>query len=145
MAIAAAGILLVGLAASAAGSWWIVLLAAVAISGAWVAAKSPLSLGIGMVLLVMVLTGVREVGTVETVRTFYGSYRVSDADGVRRLQHGNTSHGSQVLANPAEPTMYYSRSGPLGDVMGALDPTNIGCHRARHRHHRRLRGGGRLA
>ena len=77
-----------------------------------------------MVLLVVVLTGVGEVGTVETVRTFYGSYRVSDADGVRRLQHGNTSHGSQVLADPAEPTMYYSRTGPLGDVMGALAPTS---------------------
>ena len=124
MAIAAAGILLVGLAAVAAGSWWIAVLAAVAVAGAWLAAKSPLSLGIGMVLLVVVLTGVGEVGTVETVRTFYGSYRVSDADGVRRLQHGNTSHGSQVLANPGEPTMYYSRSGPLGDVMGSLDPTN---------------------
>ena len=98
---------------------------AVAVTGAWFAAKSPLSLGIGMLLLVVVLTAVGEVGTVETVRTFYGSYRVSDADGVRRLQHGNTSHGSQVLANPSEPTMYYSRSGPLGDVMGALDPVNV--------------------
>ena len=119
MAIAAASILLVGLAAVAAGSWWMVLLVALAVAGAWFAAKSPLSLGIGMLLLVVVLTAVGEVGTVETVRTFYGSYKVSDADGVRRLQHGNTSHGSQVLAEPVR----------AHDVLLALRP-------ARRRHGR---------
>ena len=31
---------------------------------------------------------------------------------------------ARALANPGEPTTYYSRSGPLGDVMSALNPTS---------------------
>ncbi len=124
LAVAAAAILVVGVAPYMADSWWILVLAGVAICAAWAAAMSPLSLGIGLIVFVAVLTGVRQVGSLETVRTFYGSYRISQSDGIRQLQHGTTAHGSQVLARPGEPTTYYARSGPLGDVMGARDHTN---------------------
>ena len=38
------------------------------------------------------------------------------------LQHGNTMHGLQLARDPHEPTLYYSREGPIGDVIGLLSP-----------------------
>ena len=50
-------------------------------------------------------------------RTFYGSYSVTEDDGARLFSHGTTVHGSQRPgADSREPTTYYARSGPVGDV-----------------------------
>ncbi len=59
-----------------------------------------------------------------TLRNFYGISRVEDKDGMRLLLHGNTLHGTQYLApdRAAEPTLYYSRSSPLGDVFRLFGP-----------------------
>jgi SAM-dependent methyltransferase len=53
-----------------------------------------------------------------TLRNFYGISRVEDRDGMRVLMHGNTQHGLQYLdaARAGEPTLYYHRGSPVGDV-----------------------------
>jgi SAM-dependent methyltransferase len=61
-------------------------------------------------------------------RNFYGTHEVMDGrHGVRYLLHGTTIHGAQITesARRREPTSYYSRQGPLGDVFRAL-PQNQG-------------------
>jgi len=60
-------------------------------------------------------------------RTFFGSYRVT-ADGDRRLlSHGTTTHGWEERSGSwvGEPTSYYSRSGPIGNVMSAYRGTTL--------------------
>lgn len=59
-------------------------------------------------------------------RTFFGSYRVSDSDGLHRLIHGTTVHGSQFQdARAAEPTTYYVRNGPLGTIFDREEFTDV--------------------
>jgi hypothetical protein len=60
--------------------------------------------------------------TVESSRTFYGTYRVIEAGGTHTLVHGTTNHGTQ-FQDPARrrvPTTYYARGGPLGSVFSVL-------------------------
>ena len=57
-------------------------------------------------------------------RTFFGSYEVSVAGERHTLRHGTTIHGWQQWPDRAAdltPTTYYSRSGPLGDVMASTE------------------------
>ena len=121
--LAVGGLVLVGLAPDAMGTWWVLPLCAVALVSAWLAAGQPWSLAGGMVLLVVIVTIVRGVGTLETTRTFYGSYRVSSDAAAHRLMHGNTVHGSQLIDQPTEPTLYYGRFGPLGQALSVIRPT----------------------
>ncbi len=89
-------------------------------------------------------------------RSFYGTIRVFDSPSVtasniryqlRMLHHGTTVHGVQVLSPDilrTEPTAYYSKPGPLGDVFEVFKPAKIGaiglgagvlsCHTAPGRH-----------
>jgi len=56
---------------------------------------------------------------VHVTRNFFGVKRVIDTPTERRLLHGDTLHGVENR-DPAvsnEPTIYYRRDGPLGDVM----------------------------
>jgi hypothetical protein len=58
-------------------------------------------------------------------RDFFGVLRVThDAErNVRRLFHGSTLHGEQSL-DPVlrrEPSTYFTRSGPIGQVLGAIE------------------------
>ena len=122
--LAMGGLVLVGVAPEAIGTWWVLPLCLVALVAAWRAAGQPLSVAGGMVLLVIIVTLVRGVGTIETTRTFYGSHRVSSDGVTQRLLHGNTVHGSQLLADPTEPTLYYGRSGPLGQALSVIRPTS---------------------
>ena len=60
----------------------------------------------------------------ETDRTFFGTYRVSEdrVAGHRSLAHGTTLHGMQRLdpgARP-EPLTYYHRTGPFGHLIDAI-------------------------
>jgi spermidine synthase len=58
---------------------------------------------------------------VESVRTFYGLYTVTD-DGARRwFRHGNTFHGVEQLAAPDEPLAYYDRGSPIGRVLATRE------------------------
>jgi SAM-dependent methyltransferase len=58
---------------------------------------------------------------IERDRTFYGSYRVTGSGENHYLYHGTTLHGWEVLRgrNAGEPTSYYTRGSPIGDVMKA--------------------------
>jgi hypothetical protein len=57
-------------------------------------------------------------------RSFFGVYRVlqTHGGGLHLLQHGTTVHGAQFLdpRHHLEPAIYYTRSGPVGDVFNAL-------------------------
>jgi hypothetical protein len=59
-------------------------------------------------------------------RNFFGVVRVTEDPGhaVHRLFHGSTLHGQQSL-DPAlarEPSTYFTRSGPIGQLFAALGP-----------------------
>jgi hypothetical protein len=59
-------------------------------------------------------------------RNFFGVVRVTEDDGhtVHRMFHGSTLHGQQTL-DPAlarDPSTYFTRSGPIGQVFAALAP-----------------------
>lgn len=71
-----------------------------------------------------------------SVRNFYGVIRVYDKTGslggretvtYRYMRHGSTLHGSQILdaAYETTPTAYYTRKGPLGEVIALLKPAAI--------------------
>ncbi|WP_182379000.1 hypothetical protein [Nocardioides sp. WS12] len=55
-------------------------------------------------------------------RTFYGSYLVVQHDDRVELAHGTTVHGFQSRKpdERSEPTSYYARNGPLGDVFDTV-------------------------
>ncbi|MCI0640064.1 MAG: fused MFS/spermidine synthase [Gemmataceae bacterium] len=55
-------------------------------------------------------------------RSFFGVHRVTEQDGFRQLIHGNTIHGKQSLdpARRDEPLTYYTRTGPIGQLLGKL-------------------------
>jgi len=55
-------------------------------------------------------------------RTFFGQHQVSDRGAFRMLTHGTTSHGSQAQAPGlrCEPTTYYARTGPVGQLFGTF-------------------------
>jgi hypothetical protein len=64
-----------------------------------------------------------------TERSFFGVLRVSnDSDGkFRSLFHGVISHGMQSLnpANSREPLTYYTRSGPVGSILHAMQAKTL--------------------
>ena len=67
-------------------------------------------------------------GSLDHRRTFFGSYRVSEAVGQHRFAHGTTVHGTQWLgAQRTEPTTYYARTGPLGDVFATPGIADVGA------------------
>jgi hypothetical protein len=63
-------------------------------------------------------------------RNFFGTVRVRESDGYRRLVHGRTMHGAQATGPQARetPTTYYAREGPLGDIFRLLGPRRTGAH-----------------
>ncbi|MBI4351304.1 MAG: fused MFS/spermidine synthase [Elusimicrobia bacterium] len=71
-----------------------------------------------------------------TARNFFGVIKVFDrtepfggakAVTFRYMQHGSTLHGSQMLGAAYEttPTAYYTREGPLGEVISLLKPKSV--------------------
>ena len=59
-------------------------------------------------------------------RNFFGVVRVTEdpEHTVHRLFHGSTLHGQQSLdpRSAREPSTYFTRSGPIGQLFAALDP-----------------------
>jgi hypothetical protein len=55
-------------------------------------------------------------------RSFFGSYRVVEARGVRLLYHGTTIHGAQFAdsARRSRPLTYYHPAGPVGNAFETL-------------------------
>src|SRR3954454_24944737 len=83
----------------------------------WVLTRSPRILCALLVASQLALLVSSDVGVIDRRRTFYGSLSVKATDGQHLLYDGTTLHGTQFLGSrAAEPTSYYARSGPLGDV-----------------------------
>jgi hypothetical protein len=81
---------------------------------------SPVAFGLGLMSLFLVpVLQTTHRSALLTKRTFYGVVKIREADGMRTLLHGTTVHGSQYIApeKAQEPTTYYDRRGPLGDIM----------------------------
>jgi hypothetical protein len=83
------------------------------------------ALGLAVLLLAGGLYGGVFGTTIYRDRSFFGVHRVThDPTGAfRQLVHGNTIHGRQSL-DPSlrrEPMVYYSRSGPAGQLFATID------------------------
>ncbi len=65
---------------------------------------------------------------VALTRDFYGSLRVVDQEGVRKVFHGTVEHGAQFLdARRKIPTTYYSYSSGVGQALDSIDrPKRVG-------------------
>ena len=78
---------------------------------------------LGSIVVAAVLVRALRPDIVLAGRNFYGTHEVTlGRNGIRYLLHGTTIHGAQSTdpAQRREPTTYYSRQGPLGDVMRSL-------------------------
>ena len=62
-------------------------------------------------------------GDVFRDRSFFGTHRVMEADGMRQYVNGTTIHGSEKLADfrrvRPEPQLYYHRNAPMARVLGS--------------------------
>jgi spermidine synthase len=97
------------------------LLLALLVAGllAWPLTRSPRVLCVVLVVLQVLLLVASNVDIIDRRRTFYGSYSTKATSEEHILYDGTTLHGTQFLdARSADPTSYYTRSGPLGDVFG---------------------------
>ena len=85
------------------------------------------ALGVVAILLAATLHPGVQGEPVHRARSFFAVHRVtSDAAGqMHRIVHGNTLHGRQWLdaKRRCEPLAYYHRTGPVGDLVGALAST----------------------
>jgi len=95
-------------------------------------AKRPVRFGLGLAAVLLAsATHSGPYGRVSHIeRSFFGVYRVSldREEKFRRLIHGSTIHGMQSLdpARSLEPLVYYSRTGPIGQLFAALTGTDTG-------------------
>ncbi len=91
----------------------------------------PVRFGLGIVALVAAATF--RIGAGQDVlyedRSFFGVYNVTGEEasvGLHTLNHGNTSHGAQVLGvTPPEPLTYHHRTGPVGQLFDALPNEDV--------------------
>ena len=109
--------------AAAVSTLALLALAAFTLLG-WVLAGMPVGMTVALVVAVIATALVSDTGVVLRERTFYGSYTVHADDLMTSLDHGTTMHGLQLRAPSLrdEPTTYYGREAPLGDLLGELQP-----------------------
>jgi hypothetical protein len=82
----------------------------------------PALLAVGMVPVLLVpIVLLANQGSALYERTFYGVIKIEEGSDARVLQHGFTQHGAQLKSGEKaqEPTTYYHREGPLGDIVAA--------------------------
>jgi hypothetical protein len=86
--------------------------------------RKPLAMGLALALLLFQGSFVRFDNRVPLFieRTFYGEHRVLFTGKERVLTSGTTNHGAQSIRPDlaCEPLTYYSRLGPVGQVMDSL-------------------------
>jgi hypothetical protein len=107
----------------------VVVVAAVAVG---LIRARPLGLGLGVLSVIMTgLVFAPAQRTVHQERNFFGVLRVAASEEMNIFFHGKTMHGAQSLdpAQRREPQLYFSRTGPLGEVFtsfsGALQGKRI--------------------
>jgi hypothetical protein len=115
-------------AGTSAGWWKSALTFGVPLIVCYTFSGRPIRFGLGIAALFLCISlspGVHGEAA-ERVRSFFGVHRITRAAGYRLLVHGNTEHGRQSLdpSRRREPLAYYSRSGPIGELFGALSPTD---------------------
>jgi hypothetical protein len=126
--LACAGVLAYALAGAATGDpeleakfvsdWW--LLATLVLPIVLILRRA------GIAVLLTVLLGLLTFTASEQPlyqdRNFFGTTRVIGEDGMRRMQHGTTLHGAQLLAPDSRrvATTYYTEEGPFGDIVEQL-------------------------
>lgn len=108
-----------------AGTGFAVLALSCVTALGWLLTRIALPTSIGLVCAVLAMAAVADAGVVDRERTFYGSYTVRTSALTTSLSHGTTLHGVQLRAESQrkEPTSYYGREAPLGDLMAQLEPT----------------------
>ena len=92
-------------------------------------ARHPLRFGLAMVAI-MIGAWLPTVGNsvvIHQERSFFGVHRVEETNGgaTHELKHGTTLHGAQIGGVALDPTTYYHRSGPMGQLMEALPDARI--------------------
>jgi SAM-dependent methyltransferase len=92
----------------------LVVLGAAAVAGSRMAPT--LAVGAAALLVVQILAPLPNDPALES-RTFFGVYRVDRFDDHVELISGSTSHGAQDPSRPGEPLSYYTRGGPIGQLM----------------------------
>jgi SAM-dependent methyltransferase len=93
---------------------------------AWAMTRAPLVLCAVLVVAQVALLVISDNDVIDRRRTFYGSLSTKAEDGQHRLYDGTTLHGTQYVGSRStDPTTYYSRSGPLGDVLGLSDYRHV--------------------
>jgi hypothetical protein len=114
-----------GLAAASLDIRVLLFAFATLLTGIYMFVNRPAAFGAMSLMFVGVIAfGLSGAGTaLFTARSFFGVHRVVEAPdhSYRLLQHGSTSHGRQELPADAscEPTGYYHRSNPIGQLFGA--------------------------
>lgn len=89
----------------------------------------PACFSLGLIPLMLIPIGVLALqSNVLKERTFFGVIKVTETNERRVMLHGTTQHGTQHLdpQKATEPTTYYHKKGPLGDIMKACQQ-NSGC------------------
>lgn len=84
--------------------------------------RKPGLFGVGATLTAVFLSmgWLRTSGVLEADRSFYGTLRVHEKEGVRYLEHGTTLHGVERTSGDGPPGSYYHPDGPLGSVVASL-------------------------
>ncbi len=79
---------------------------------------------LGFSIFAIMLTGIYyDIGfknVMLTERNFFGVYRVSEQDRIRKFMHGTTLHATQAIDDPLSTSTYYNKEGPLGQVFATL-------------------------
>lgn len=83
------------------------------------------ALCIGAVLIGAIFA-VHQSDTLVRARSFFGAYRVAEANSFRLLMHGTTIHGAQHLEAKRrdEPSTYYAKDGPIAEIIGRIQAEN---------------------
>ena len=91
-------------------------------------ARNPLRFGLAVVAFMVAIwaptTATRPV--IHQERSFFGVHSVeNDGDVIHELRHGNIVHGAQIGGLGIDPTTYYHRTGPMGQLLDALPDRRV--------------------
>jgi hypothetical protein len=129
LAVAGVGGLALGLVGDGSphlASWLCLLVLVLALG--YRMAEEAVVLIVTLMLVFGVPMAIRQIEMLDQSRTFFGSYQVFERDGRHWFMHGTTVHGTQFRdERSTEPTTYYSRGGPLGDVFDARPFEEVGA------------------
>jgi hypothetical protein len=105
----------------------VLILLVVAVVSGWFLGQIPRAMVVSLAALYVIAAVGDSRQVIDQTRTFFGTYSVKSHDGIHKLIHGTTIHGTQMRQGQEleEPTTYYSRQGPLGDALTIADPSSV--------------------